>query len=111
VFLSCIFKPSSQRIADNLLIEHATTMAATITSAAGALTTASAGDLATVSMTADANYQIAGTCIQECLFWVEGKIPNGLGLPYQLGCLRNISFLLPLTSFFPGMSFWGIWGD
>ncbi|KAH8787221.1 hypothetical protein BGZ57DRAFT_880171 [Hyaloscypha finlandica] len=55
---------------------------------AAAATTASPGDLATVSITAAAGYQVAGACIQESLFWDQYGIAGALGLPAALGCYQ-----------------------
>jgi len=65
---------------------------------AAAATTASPGDLATVSITAAAGYQVAGACIQESLFWDQYGIAGGLGLPAALGCYRTAPF--PFISFY-----------
>jgi hypothetical protein len=56
------------------------------------ITTAPAGDLSTVSIDAAPGYQIAGSCVKDCLFGeLEGE-PDGLMLPLELGCYRSLPF-------------------
>jgi hypothetical protein len=55
----------------------------------GGLTTASPGDLATVTIIDTPAYSIAVGCIRECLMQeFEAGVPDGLVLAAELGCTR-----------------------
>jgi hypothetical protein len=55
----------------------------------GGLTTASPGDLATVTIVDTPAYSIAVGCIRECLMQeFEPGVPDGLVLAADLGCTR-----------------------
>jgi hypothetical protein len=69
----------------------------TITSAAAEPSTAAAGDLSTVSITAAPEYQNAPSCLQDCLYHVEFGFEAGL-LPELLGCSRSVLPFLSIIS-------------
>jgi len=55
----------------------------------GALTTASPGDLATVTIFDTPAYSVAVGCVRECLMQeFEPGLPDGLILAAELGCTR-----------------------
>lgn len=60
--------------------------------------TAAAGDLATVSITAAPGYQVAPACLQECLYFDLDGIQGGLYLPELLGCYTSVPPPLPFIS-------------
>jgi hypothetical protein len=55
----------------------------------GGLTTASPGDLATVTIIDTPAYSVAVGCVRECLMQeFEAGVPDGLVLAAELGCTR-----------------------
>jgi hypothetical protein len=67
----------------------------TSTTTSEATSTAAAGDLATVSITAAAGYQVAQTCVQDCLYWDIYGYHANLDLAGLLGCEKSVTLTIP----------------
>jgi hypothetical protein len=54
--------------------------------------TAAAGDLATVSITAAPGYQVGQNCIKSCLYYDQDNFGQDALLPIELGCDTSVPF-------------------